>query len=109
MSILLPLLAFAYLGWGLAVMAAAVGFVAKYAIPRAPWFFRYPLLVPCLVTATSCFVIFDMAVIGDEHIMGVDALGWLLANAGSQLVFYWALVGYSVYHYFKNGRPRCPA
>jgi hypothetical protein len=89
---------------GLGMLAALVGILFRHAIPRAPVLFHGLLVVPMLLSSFSCFVIAFMALSGVREVFGVDALGVLTVYFVSQVLVWWTLNAYAVYHFYRSAR-----
>jgi len=92
---------------GLGEIAALIGILFRYAIPRAPVVFHVLLAPPMLICAAVCFALAGMALDGDTVVFGLDALALLVIFFFCEGFWIWGLVGYAVYHQVR-GR-RCPA
>ncbi len=91
---------------GLGELAAMLGIQFRYAIPRAPWFFRLILFPPMLGCVASTLTLSWVALSGAEEVLGLDPV-WLFAiYVVCQAMTFWTLVAYAVYHHLR-GR-RCP-
>lgn len=87
-------------------VASLLGIWFRYAIPRAPRIFHWLLLFPMLISIFSALAVAWLALTGIQVILGLDGITLLLIYFASQVVVYWALVAYAIYHHFR-GR-RCP-
>lgn len=108
MESLISLVAFFYLGWGLGQIAALIGIMLKWAIPRAPMFFRLIISVPLFFSALAAIGVFVIALTGQEKVAGLNAVDLLAISTGTQFVVWWAFVAYAVYYYLSRGG-RCGA
>lgn len=98
----ISLLSFCYMGWGLGQLAAMIGILLGYAIPRAPTFFRLLICVPLFLSAISAMSITVIALTGQEKLMSLDGLDLLLISSGTQLLVWWTLVAYAVYFHLRG-------
>jgi len=57
---------------GLGELAALLGILFRYAIPRSPKIFHVLLFVPMVSASLSCFVLAWIALTGEQQAAGVD-------------------------------------
>lgn len=108
MESVISLVAFFYLGWGLGQIAALIGILFKWAMPRAPVLFRLIITVPLFFSALAALGVFVIALTGQEALAGLNAVNLLAISTGTQFIVWWTLVAYAGYHYLIRGG-RCGA
>lgn len=92
----------------LGIIAAWLGILGRYAIPRAPKIFHILLTVPMLVSAAAVGGVGLLAVLPEETtLFGFEMIVLAIAHLVSQVVVWWLLIAYAVYHQFRGTR-RCP-
>ena len=91
---------------GLGELAALLGILFRYAIPRSPKIFHVLLFVPMVSASLSCFVLAWIALTGEQQAAGVNEETLRVVFFASEGAVYWILVSYAVYHHLR-GR-RCP-
>lgn len=85
-----------------------LGIMFRYAIPRAPWFFRLALCPAFTISGVSLIAVGLLALIGDDAMfLGSNILELSAIYLASQFIAIWGLVGYAFYHQFI-GRHKCP-
>ncbi len=102
----LLLVAAAFVITGLGELAALLGILFRYAIPRSPRIFHVLLFVPMVLASVSCFVLAWLALSGEQEVAGANGLTLILVFFFAEGAVYWILVSYAVYHHLR-GR-RCP-
>lgn len=87
---------------GLGELAALLGILFRYAIPRAPRVFHILLFVPMVTASASCFAFAWMALAGERQVAGIDVLVVLTIYFICEGATMWLLVIYSIYWHLKG-------
>lgn len=89
-------------------LAALVGILFRYAIPRAPRAFHFVLAPAMIGAAIALLGVAQNAASGEGlDLFGVEILVFRLAYIAFDIVTWWTLIFYAVYHQLRGGH-RCP-
>jgi hypothetical protein len=83
-------------------LAALVGIMARYAIPRAPFVFRLLLLFPMLTSSIIAMLMAFVALSGAQGVAGISGLALLLVYVSAAALWIWVLVAYAVYWHIRG-------
>ena len=91
---------------GFGEIAALLGILFRYAIPRAPALFRVLLFAPMITASVACFALAFMLLTNAREVFGLEILHMAAVYFACEGLVLWTLVAYAVYWNLK-GR-KCP-